>query len=973
MYIPLYVKTDYSLLSSMITIDELINKCIELHITSIAICDDNLCGVMEFYNKCTKNKIKPIIGLDLIFNGEEILLYAKNNLGYKNLIKLETLKNKKELNIEKLKKYSENLIAILKYRNIAKYQTYSEIFNNLYLGISHEEEMKDNKYNYVFINETLYLEKYQYKYLPYLLMIRDSKDITEGINFIYKNNYLFGEEVSKFVSNKVLNNTLLVGDMCNVNLASREIYMPKYNIDGDMEAFKYLKKLCYAGIKKRLGDDLTKIYIDRIDRELDIIKKMGYEDYFLVVYDYIKYAKNNDILVGPGRGSAAGSLVSFSLGITDVDSIKYDLLFERFLNPERISMPDIDTDFPDIDREKVIDYVKEKYGNDNVGSIVTFGTLGAKQALRDIGRVLNIPIKDIDYLCKHLGFNDQLRVLKEDKTILNYIENDEMLKLLYQLAQLFENNKRHTSTHAAGIVISKKKLDEIVPVMVVDDMLQTEFTMDYLEENGLIKMDFLGIRHLTTIKNILDDILKYENKRIIFRNIPLDDDNVYEVFRLGDTAGIFQFESDGMKKFLKELKPTTFNDLVAAIALYRPGPASNIPSYINRKHGKERISYFDDSLLNILASTYGIIIYQEQIMQIANQMAGYSLGEADILRKAMSKKKLDVLKNEEKKFINGAIDKGYSKEVSINIFNTILKFAGYGFNKSHSVSYAIVSYKMAYLKYYYKKYFYKNLLTGHIGSESKTKEYINEAKKLGLNILTPDVRLSTNKYEIYNNDLILPISMIRNVGSVIANYIINERNNNNFTDIYDFLIRTYDKTNNKKIYESLVFASFFKNFNLNCRTLIENKDIICNYVDLVKDLGSNDIEKPIIKIYDEFDNDYLLEQEKEIFGFYVTSHKTEKFKLLNNNIIDTCDIDNYFNKIISIIICVDKIKNVTTKNGEEMAFVNGSDAFSSASITIFPKILKNVSIKKGDILKINGKVEKRYNDYQLVANVILKL
>ena len=804
MYTPLFVKTDNSLLSSLITIDSLMKKCVEKEITSVAICDDNLYGVMDFYHGCLNNKIKPIIGLDLSFGEIRILLYAKNNKGYYNLIKLETLKNKNELDLETFKKYASNLVGIAPYDDIDSYFVLSNVLEDIYIGFNSKVDLPKGSKG-VYINETLYLDKSDSKYLPYLLMIRDGKTLSDGFNDVGNGNYLVSKpEIDK----EYLDSTTIISDMCNVIFDNKERYMPKYRDDSK----EYLVKLCQMGLKKRVDNKISEVYLNRLKYELDVIIKMHFEDYFLVVYDFIKYAKQNNILVGPGRGSAAGSLVAYSLGITDVDPIKYNLLFERFLNPERITMPDIDTDFPDIDRDRVIEYVVDKYGQDKVANIITFGTMGAKQALRDVARVLNISPKDVDFLCKNLGFNEHLSKLMEDKDTKNYILNDDRLKKLYEISLKLEDNKRHTSTHAAGIVISRKDISDVVPIVFNDGINQTEYTMNYLEELGLIKMDFLGIRHLTTIKNIIDDINLSEKTNLSFNNIPLDDKETFRLFSLGDTNGIFQFESLGMRNFLKELKPNCLEDVFAAIALYRPGPAANIPSYIKRKNNREKIDYFDPSLESVLKPTYGIIIYQEQIIMIASIMAGYSLGEADILRRAMSKKKFDLLEQERDKFITNSVKRGYSKEVATEIFELILKFAGYGFNRSHSVSYSLVSYKMLYLKAHYPKYFYANLLSSNIGSESKTKEYILEMKKMGINIKLPDVNISTNNYLVLDNNVYLPISTIRNVGIVTSSYIISERDKNKYTDLFDFLIRTYEKTNNSKIYESLVFSSFFDSF-----------------------------------------------------------------------------------------------------------------------------------------------------------------
>ncbi len=971
MYSPLYVKTDYSLLSSLIKVDELIVYLKKYNITSCAVVDNNLFGTMEIINKFNKNNIKPIIGLEISFNSNTVLLYARNEIGYKNLIKIETIKNESDITIDILSKYRDNLICIV--FDGVLYQELSNIYSDIYIGVSNKNDENDARRvtnNIVFVNKTLYLEKYLYKYLPYLFMIRDGKTISSGTSFIYQDNYLFSmDEVIDRVSSVSIENSVKISNMCNLTI-SHELYMPKYDVSNSKE---FLVKLANKGLSKRIGV-LSSVYQDRLNYELSVIINMHFEDYFLVVYDYIKYAKKSGILVGPGRGSCAGSLVSYSLGITDVDPIKYGLLFERFLNPERVTMPDIDTDFPDSDRDKVINYVKEKYGKENVAGIITFGTLATKQAIRDVGRVLEIPINDIDYIAKKITLNMSLKELRyKDKEIDNLFNSNDKYKLLYNIVSVITNNKRHTSIHAAGIVISRTNLTNVLPIIKSsDDLYLTEYTMEYLEQVGLIKMDFLGIKNLSTIKNIIMDIENYEKISINFNSIPLDDENVIRIFSNADTTGIFQFESDGMKRFLLDLKPYSFFDICAAIALFRPGPAENIPSYIRRKQGKEKIDYIVPSLKDILEETYGIIIYQEQIMQIASKMASFTLGEADILRRAMSKKKFDILKEEEKRFITGAISNNYTKEEAEKVYNLILKFANYGFNKSHSVSYSIVAYKMAYLKCYYPKYFYANLLGGVIGSETKTLEYIKEIKKMGIKVLPPSINLSlVDKYLVTDEGIVMPLSVIRNVGIVISSFILEERGNG-FLDIFDFLKRTYKKTNNKKVVESLIYSHAFDSF-ANISTLINNLDSIINYVYLSNDLEDGIIPKPVLINYDN-DLDEILEKEKELFGFYLTSHKTEKYKLNDTNIIDVDKIKDYYDKIISVIINIDRKKEVTTKKGDIMCFIVGSDNTGSVSITLFPDIYKSYSnLKVGDIIKVNGRVEKRYDEYQLaVKSIIIK-
>ena len=501
MYCPLYVKTDYSLLSSLIKVDDLVLSLKKKGITSCAIVDDNLYGTMEVFHKFEKAGIKPIIGLDLT----NILLYAKTSDGYYNLVKLESIKNKRELVFEDIKKYCHGLICIC--FDIENYNLYNSIFENIYIGVSNKKEEEEFKeYDTVFIKKTLYLDKILYKYLPYIFMIRDGKTIKDGIEFLYQDNYLYdSSHVFDLVSPKSINNTLEIANICNISF-KKELFMPKYDVDNPKE---FLKNLSYKGLKKRLNNNVPEEYVFRLDYELKVILDMHFENYFLVVYDYIKYAKQNGILVGPGRGSAAGSLVSYCLGITDVDPLKYNLLFERFLNPERITMPDIDTDFPDTKRDEVIKYVKNKYGENNVAGIITFGTLGGRASVRDVGRVLAVNAKYIDIICKKMPFKGTLKELKKtDRDINTLIESDDKLKLLYNIVNLIEGNKRHTSIHAAGIVISYKPLDEIVPIKYTEEISLTEYTMEYLEELGLIKMDFLGIRNLSIIDNVKKQILE---------------------------------------------------------------------------------------------------------------------------------------------------------------------------------------------------------------------------------------------------------------------------------------------------------------------------------------------------------------------------------------------------------------------------------------------------------------------------------
>ena len=803
MYTPLYIKSNYSLLSSLVTIDKIIALCKSNNLKSIALCDDDMTSTMVFYKACLKNDIKPVIGMDVKIDDLSVLLYAKNYDGYKSLIKLSTIKCDRKIEVEDLKKYNNELICILPFTSIVHYEVMKNIYDDLYLGYQNLEEEKEVlkiTKNIVFLNKILYINKEESSFLKYLYMIRDGKTISDDIPFNDNNNYyITDDEVINLSHNQGLNNTQVIVEKCNFTFKDNGNLLPIYKVENG-DSFEYLKNLSIKGLSKRLNNIVPDNYKERLLYELETINKMGFSNYFLVVYDFIKYAKKKNILVGPGRGSAGGSLVAYSLGITDIDPIHYDLLFERFLNPERVTMPDIDTDFPDIYRDDVISYVKEKYGEKNVCGIVTFGTLGARQVIRDVGRVLNVDNSDIDYLCKRLPGFTKLKLedfYRDDRDFRNMIESDDKLKLLYRICNVIEGFPRHTSMHAAGIVMSEKELDEVIPLVKNNDIYLSGFTMEHLEELGLLKMDFLGLKNLTTIMNVISDIEKGEGIRLDFSSIPFDDKDAIKLFQTADTSGIFQFESSGMRNFLRKLKPSNLDDIIAAIALFRPGPAVNIDSYIRRKYGQEEITYLDEALKPILSSTYGIIIYQEQIMQIANVLAGFSFGEADILRRAMSKKKKDLLQEEEEKFIAGCVKNGHDLETSKKIYDLILNFANYGFNKSHSVAYSIIAYRMAYLKAKYPKYFFSNLLSSVIGSETKTKEYIDEARRLNIKILPPNIKRSTSYYTVEKEGIRFPLSNIKNVGVVTCNDILERRDE--YRDIYDCFSKIVSKNVNKKV------------------------------------------------------------------------------------------------------------------------------------------------------------------------------
>ncbi len=976
MYQLLYVKSNYSLLSSLLTIDDIIMENKKQNKTAAVLCDDTMYGVMEFIKRCRDEKIKPIIGLTIHLKDFDILAFVKDYQGYLNIIKLSTIQNTKQVEKEDLLQYKNNLIFILPFSSFSYYQEYREVLKDVLLGysnLSEEEEVRSVTSNIIFLRECLYRSDDEKDTLKYLYMIRDGKTVADDISYDIYHKSMEIENILELSHNEGLLKTLEVCDQCNLTFPKMELLLPIYTCPDNRSGEEYLQELSKAGLIKRLDGKVPKNYQDRLFYELSVIKKMGFSNYFLVVYDFIRYAKKNKILVGPGRGSAAGSLVAYSLGITDIDPIQYDLLFERFLNPERVSMPDIDTDLPDLYRDDVISYVKEKYGEKRVAGIVTFGTLAAKQVIRDVGRVLNIPLYKVDRLNSYLPAMSKEKLdffYQNNKEFHDFIEGDPSIKRLIRIARKIEGFPRQIGTHAAGIVMCKKDLDEVLPLTMSDEMYLTSYSMNYLEELGLLKMDFLGIKNLTLIMNILKDIKTFTKEDLEFHKIPLEDEKVYQMFSKGETTGVFQFESQGMRSFLRKLKPSSFEDIVAAIALFRPGPASNIDTFIRRKEGREKITYLDPSLEPILKKTYGIMIYQEQVMQTANIYAGYSLGEADILRRAISKKKIDLLKEEEKRFFEKARKLGRDDRVTKEIFSLILKFAGYGFNRSHAVAYSLVAYKMAYLKCFYPLYFYSSLLTNVIGVESKTREYLMEARSLNIKVLKPDINESSDVFRVKDDTIIFPISSIKGIGSTVCHLILEARKEP-FTSLFDAFSKLVSNKVTRKQLEMLTLASCFSSFGYNKKTIMSSMDALMNYAELTKDLDPSLVLLPEIKEEEEFSPVLLLEQEKESFGFYISNHPVTALEEERKNTVLLEQVEHYFNKNIYVLIMVEKVKVIETKKGEKMAFLTGSDETKMMDFTLFPRVYQKYSdIKKGNICKIKGMVEKRYNQIQMIVNDI---
>lgn len=966
MYIPLGIKSDYSLLKSLIKIPDLIKYLQSKNITTAGILDDNLFSSMCFYNACINNGIKPIIGLDLKITLGHIYLYAKNYNGYQNLLKINTLMQERELHYIDLKSYKKDIICIVPFKSKDLYEEIKGIYEELYIGYGDDFE-KNNALlisdRVVYINE---VRTFTFKDVKYLGILSEIETGERQSLDEYSEAYL-----ERNVSESDAKTTLEFASFIDLKIESDKKYIPHFDVKIE-DSYMYLFSLCKKGLSKRLNGDIPKEYADRLMMELDVIRSMGFVDYFLIVYDYVKFAKTNNILVGPGRGSAAGSLVSYSIGITNIDPIRYDLLFERFLNPERITMPDIDIDFEYTKRDQVIQYVKSRYGEDHVANIMTFGTLGARQVIRDVGKCLNIPVSLIDRLSNLLDPKLTLKENLNNKLVKDYVMTNSDLQNLYKVSYKLEGLKRHISTHAAGVVISSVPLDEVIPVCINSGELLTGVTMEYLEDLGLLKMDFLALRNLTIIQNVLLLIEEQTGNKVNLAEIPFDDKETMEIFKRVDTEGVFQYESSGMKNFIAKLKPDNFSDLVAAVALFRPGPMHNIDSFIRRKEGKEPIVYPDDSLSDILKDTYGIMIYQEQIMQVLVKMGNYTFAEADNIRRAMSKKKHEVMEREREVFIHRSMNNGYTMEKANEVYDLIIKFADYGFNKAHSVSYALIGYQMAYLKAKYPVFFIANLLNMSIGSDIKTKEYIDEAKKKDILIYKPNINVSKDEYVIKNNALLLPLNAIHNVGGAAVSDILTIREESGkFTDFYNFVARTYGKSVNRKTIESLIDADCFRDFNVNHQTLMKTLDSALDYAMLCSDLDESLVMKPNLEVVPEYEETELMSRELNTFGYFVTNHPASKYQ---ENIMKIKDIKKFFDKYVECVVIINSIRKIKTKKAEDMGFISGSDETDSCDFIIFPKNNRYlVELRKDDLVRIKGQVNRRVDKYQIVVTSIEKL
>lgn len=1008
-FVHLYLQTEYSMLQSSCSIEKTFKLASTYNATHLAIVDEgNMYGVIKFYKEAIKYNIKPVIGLKLNyeFNGitSSILLYAMNNFGYRNLMKLSShyMVNDKHIDLDTILNNSIGLLGIIPFSESILYPMFknknvnamlqhiniiSSSFDQLYIGLSKQsneereiikyiyQELKEKKINMVAIHKISYLDPFDidvYQTLKSISVGADNVILTEK----EKNQSFQSIDELEFIFSDypdLIENTNIIANKCNVTIDFDKYHLPKYSTD--INADEYLKELSYKGLQKRLKlNNISNInpYIERINYELATIKEMGFSDYFLIVWDFIKYAKTNNIYVGPGRGSAAASLVGYCLGITDIDPLKYNLLFERFLNKERVSMPDIDTDFPDDRRDEVIKYVGEKYGKNRVAHIVTFGTFKAKLALRDASRVFKLSevrlkevLKCINKLSTKEIYSTTLdEIIKSDKSLQQLMEDYEDINQVVTVASKMEGLPRNTSTHAAGIIITSSDLVHYTPLVNgLDDIYQTQFEASDLESLGLLKMDFLGLRNLTNIQKTIE-LIKETDKDFTFPKT-MDDKLTYAMIASGDVSGVFQLESQGMRKVLIDLKVNCFEDISSALALYRPGPMDMIPHFINRKFGREEVVYPHKDLEPILKETYGTIVYQEQIMLIARKFAGYSYGRADILRRAVSKKKLNVLEEERSNFVSSSIKQGYSKETAEEIYDYIVKFASYGFNKAHSVSYAKVSYQTAYLKCHYLPYYLATLMTSVIGSDTDIKLYHQEALRKGLKVIGPNINYSGSEFKVLNSTIIFPLSVIRGLGIVKVTELLEERNKGKFTTFEDFVKRTKDILGGALI-ENVIYSGALDEFGLT------KKDMIDTYQQILDRLSYDFIEGFIAPSYSnqEFTYGELLEQEKNVIGINLKYNFFNQYIKLydERKLVKIKDITE--NRYVQTLGIIEFIRVINTKNNEPMAFITLNDEVGKIDLTLFPSVYqKYQNLRQGLIVIVKGSVQRR-KELQIVVNEI---
>jgi len=1037
-FVHLHNHSEYSLLDGASKINAMVEKAKSDNQAYIALTDHgNMFGALDFYKTCKKNGINPIIGFEAYLvdnkfdksnkNNFHLTLLAKNNIGYQNLLKLSTFSYtegfyyKPRIDKDLLRQYSEGIIAgsaclhgeINYYLLNNNYEMakksareYQEIFgkDNFFLEIMRHDLPEQNQIEkdiirlaneinapLVATNDCHYLNKEDAKAQDALLCVQTNKLIEDNDRLKMRTEEFYfktqQEMYDKFSDLKTaVDNSYLIAKNCNIELEIGKLVYPIFtdSLDSDNEM---LEKLAIEGLEKRIKafglESQKQRYIERLNYELNIIKQMNFSGYFLIVWDFINYAKSHSIPVGPGRGSAAGSLVSYSLGITDIDPIKYGLLFERFLNPQRISMPDIDVDFCVERRDEVINYVQEKYGKYNVAQVATFGTMLSRAVVRDVARVMGFSYSEADKIAKLIPQNSALEeAINQVDQLKKLISEDERVKELFDLSKTLEGLKRHASKHAAGVVISKEPIYDRCPLFKTpqEEALIAQFSKEYLEDVGLIKFDFLGLRNLTVIDFTVKLIKKYEDESFDLLNIPMDDKTVFKLLQSGSTLGVFQLESSGMQKLISELKPTTFEDLIALVALYRPGPLGSgmVKDFIERKHGRAKIDYLLPQLEPILKETYGIILYQEQVMQIANVLAGYTLAEADILRKSMGKKDKEKMAQQRNVFVERCVNNGVDKKQAENIFDLIEYFAGYGFNKSHSAAYAYIAYQTAYLKAHYPAYFMCALLTSEANDTDKVAMYINECNRLNIPVLPPDINESQVGFAVVTQKdstkaIRFGLSAIKNVGEAAIESIIEERKNGAFKDLEDFLNRVNQRKVNKKVIESLIKSGCFDFVDKNRNKLLyEVENPKKSTVDLFGAFAASNTKPEIFTTEEE-----IVKYEKELLGIFISYNPLKKYE----NIIKSLNID-YTSQLedkddesnVKLIGIVSSLKETNTKNKQTMAFVNFSDLYGSVEITVFPSLYAKLKqLNSTEPVMVIGKLEKNEEKITITANEIINM
>ena len=1048
-FVHLHNHSEYSLLDGASRLDRMIKKAKDSNMKAVALTDHgNMFGALEFYKIAKAAGIKPILGFEGYISPTKlddkqtkgnyhITLLAKNNKGYENLMYLCSvgfLKGfyyKPRIDKDLLREYSEGIIAgsaclhgevqlkLLSgdYEGAkrAVYE-YKEIFgkDNFFLeimrhGLEDQEKIDKDLIRLaietdtplVATNDCHYLNKEDAEAQDALLCVQTNKHISDedrmrmGTNEFY---FKTEEEMLEvFKDNpEFVHNSGYIADMCNVELEIGKLTPPHYKTPDGSDEREYLRKLAYEGLEiktKGFNEDKRELYRKRLEHELNIIEQMGFSGYFLIVWDFINYAKKNKIPVGPGRGSAAGSLVSYCIGITDIDPIKYNLLFERFLNPERVTMPDIDVDFCAVRRDEVIHYVREKYGEHNVAQVITFGTMKAKAVVRDVARVLGFPYKEADRIAKMIPDNETLDgAIKSNPQLKSEIENNNEIKKLFEISKVLEGVKRHASIHAAGVVISTEPIYKKCPLYKApgEDTIATQFSKDLLEDIGLIKFDFLGLKNLT----VIDETVRQIGNDFDISKIPLDDEKTFELLRRGDTLGVFQLESSGMQRLITELKPTVFEDLIALVALYRPGPLGSgmVQDFIDRKHGKKPIEYPLPELEDILKDTYGIILYQEQVMQIASRLAGYSLGEADILRRAMGKKKKEVMEEQRGIFVSRAVERGINKAKAEEIFDLMAKFAEYGFNKSHSAAYAYIAYQTAYLKAHYPAYFMSALLTSEKNNTDQIAKYIEECNRMHITVLPPDINDSFHDFAVAEKDgkkvIRFGFSAIKNVGDAAIENIIEVRKEKRFENIFDFLKRVDTRKVNRKVIESLIKSGCFDSLGTDRATLLANLDAILDWANeknkkktkkMPSLFGSVKEEKenyPELKKVEDISEEKILEYERELLGFFVSANPISKYKNLIEAIINATSQtakEKFDSELIMAGIPV-SVRKTRTKKKETMAFVKFMDIDGTFEATVFPALYKDKGelFEKNKLLIVIGNLDPTTEKANLIVKDVIE-